>query len=715
VFRDEGTGSATAVPEQRSDAAAAAGDETGAVAVSHVAAAGDGTGAGAVSHAACHGPPVHRHHGCELTVALVGAPNVGKSALFNRLTSSYATVSNYPGTSVEVARAATKVEGLGVEVLDTPGMYSLLPATEEERVTQRIILGGAVDVLVHVVDAKNLERMLPLTLQLTELGRPLVLALNMMDEADRLGVRIDMPLLSRRLGIPVVPLVAIRGRGVDELRAAIMQARAAGRPAPPRYENGVGHAIAEVAAALHAGDLRVEDGLAHVDIVDPAALIALALQGDDEVTARLRQERPGQDVDAAIRAAEFDLNGPAVYRVAFERRRLSQELLRDVIVSPDTAQPQWIARLGAALARPATGLPVLALVLYLGLYKFVGQFGAGTLVDLIETSLFEGFLNPLFESVFAPVPWEWLRALFVGEFGVLTLGVRYAVAIILPVVGTFFVFFSILEDTGYFPRLALLVDRGFKRIGLSGRAVIPMVLGFACDTMATIVTRTLETRRERVLATLLLALAIPCSAQLGVIIAVLAGSPAALGIWAGVLFGTFLLVGLITARLMPGTTPSFHMELPPLRMPRLSNVLTKTYTRMHWYFMEVLPLFLLASVLLWLGELTGALQVVVAGLTPAVQALGMPAEAASVFLFGFFRRDYGAAGLFDLSAQGLLDIRQITVAAVTLTLFVPCVAQFLVMIRERGARVALGMLAFITPFAFGVGWLLNRVLLVAGW
>jgi ferrous iron transport protein B len=358
---------------------------------------------------------------------------------------------------------------------------------------------------------------------------------------------------------------------------------------------------------------------------------------------------------------------------------------------------------------------VLALILYLGLFRFVGQFGAGTLVDGIETYVFDGAITPFVERVFSPIPWAWLAALFIGDYGLLTLGLRYAVAIILPVVGTFFLFFSVLEDTGYFPRLALLVDRAFKRIGLSGRAVIPMVLGFACDTMATIVTRTLETRRERVLATLLLALAIPCSAQLGVIIAILSGAPAALGVWAGVLLATFLLVGFITAKLMPGAPATFHMELPPLRLPRVGNVLTKTYTRMHWYFVEVLPLFMLVSVLLWFGDLTGLLGAVITGMAPVVQLLGLPGDTASVFLFGFFRRDYGAAGLFDLNQQGLLTVRQLTVAAVTLTLFIPCVAQFLVMIKERGGRVALGMLAFITPFAFGVGFLLNVVLRAAGW
>lgn len=658
----------------------------------------------------CHGGApsgVVRSHHAELRVTLVGAPNVGKSALFNRLTGAYVAVSNFPGTSVEITRGRCKLAGLHAEVVDTPGLYSLLPATEEERVAQRIVLSGEADVLVHVADAKTLERSLPLTLQLAELGRPVVLALNMMDEARRLGIRIDARLLATRLGLPVVPVVAVTGEGVERLSDAIERAAAsmAAPPLPP-YANGVGTALAIVRERL-SGRHRV----------DPTGLVTLALQGDSEAVDALLGAEDGHahDLALALEAAARELGGPAVYRVAFERQRTVDAVLEDVI-RDDGGRRRLADGLGRLLARPLTGLPILALVLYIGLYQFVGQLGAGTLVDALESGVFERWINPFFESLFAPLAaWPWAQSLFVGEYGILTLGLRYAVAIILPVVGSFFLFFSVLEDSGYFPRLALLLDRSFKRIGLSGRAVIPMVLGFACDTMATMVTRTLETRRERVLATLLLALAIPCSAQLGVILAVLSGQPAALAVWGAALVGTFLLVGAITARLLPGETASFHMELPPLRRPRLGNVLTKTYTRMHWYFLEVLPLFLFASVLLWAGSLTGVLERVVAGLGPVVRLLGLPAETAAIFLFGFFRRDYGAAGLFDLSRQGLLDPVQLTVAAVTLTLFVPCVAQFLMMMKERGLRTALGMFLFITPFAFGVGLILNLLLRGLGW
>jgi len=295
---------------------------------------------------------------------------------------------------------------------------------------------------------------------------------------------------------------------------------------------------------------------------------------------------------------------------------------------------------------------------------------------------------------------------------VITLGVRYAVAIILPIVGTFFLAFSVIEDSGYLPRLAMLIDRVFKRIGLSGRAVIPMVLGLGCDTMATIVTRTLETKRERLLSTLLLALAVPCSAQLGVLMGLLASQPRLLLLWAGIVGGVFLLVGFLAARLMPGERPTFYMELPPLRRPSLGNVLVKTYARMEWYLREVLPLFILASVLIWLGRLTGLFGLLVGALKPLVRWIGLPDETAVAFLFGFFRRDYGAAGLYDL--RGAMSGAELLVAATTMTLFVPCIAQFAVMFKERGWRTALAIVAFIFPFAFLVGGLLHRLLALLG-
>jgi ferrous iron transport protein B len=241
-----------------------------------------------------------------------------------------------------------------------------------------------------------------------------------------------------------------------------------------------------------------------------------------------------------------------------------------------------------------------------------------------------------------------------------------------------------------------------------------MVLGLGCDTMATMVTRTLPTKRERVISTLLLSLAVPCSAQLGVIIALLEGRPAAALVWAAVIGGVFIFIGYLSARVLPGDQPSFYMELPPLRWPKPANVVVKTYARVVWYLKEVLPLFVLASFAIWLGELTRLFDLLVWLLRAPVGWIGLPDSAAPIFLFGFFRRDYGAAGLYDLAKTGVLSGNQIVVACIALTLFLPCIAQFLMNVKERGWRTGVGMSAFILFFSFGVAYLVHVAITALG-
>lgn len=652
----------------------------------------------------CHETPNVSQPGGKL-VALVGNPNVGKSVLFNALTGAYVTVSNYPGTSVEVARGNATIDGEHFEIVDTPGMYSILPITEEERVAREILLNERPHLVLHVLDARNLERMLPMTLQLIEAELPVVLVVNIMDEAKRMGLTIDIELLSKNLGIPVVAAATAKKIGLPEIRTAIA--------------GTVPSAVSRFSYSKQMeSDLAAVAGLLKGDyMLSRKSLGLLLLQGDEEVAGLVRSvegaEAPA--VEMSVKDKRFERRESFHLDLSMERKEIVKRILEGVFKAPEKRVVTFAERLSRWTVRPLTGVPLLFLVLYFGLYKFVGDFGAGTLVDLLEGKGFEEHINPwMVQHVKALVPWESIQELFVGEYGIITLGLRYAVGIILPIVATFFLFFSMLEDSGYFPRLALLVDRVFKTIGLTGRAVIPMVLGFGCDTMATMVTRTLETVRERVIATLLLALAIPCSAQLGVILALLSKAPGALLVWSVCLLLIFLLVGLLAAKVLPGETPMFYMELPPMRAPQLSNVFTKTYTRMQWYFMEILPLFILASVLLWLGKITNFFETMVRGLSPVMAALGLPKEVAVAFIFGFFRRDYGAAGLYDLQTKGLLNPRQLTVAAVTLTLFIPCVAQFLIMKKERGWKVACGIGVFVSVFAFGSGWFLNRLLQVTG-
>lgn len=452
-------------------------------------------------------------------------------------------------------------------------------------------------------------------------------------------------------------------------------------------------------------------------VLSKRAVALLLLQEDNDIIKKVQISEANNfsEIKEIIEKTKKKYDKPLSYIVALYRQKVVEDIVKTVVHKKENKRTNISDFLSSLTMNPITGIPILLIILYYGLYQFVGVFGAGTIVDFIETNIFENHINPWVNNVVETyIPWTWLQDLLAKEYGIITLGVRYAIAIILPIVGTFFLMFSIIEDSGYLPRLAMLVDRIFKKIGLSGRAVIPMTLGFGCDTMATMVSRTLETKRERIISTLLLALAIPCSAQLGVILALLSQTPKAMLVWVIFIVLVFLFIGYLTSKIIPGDKPTFYMEIPPLRMPKLSNVLTKTYTRMQWYLAEVMPLFIFASVLIWLGNVTGMFAVIINTLEPIVHVIGLPAESAEAFIFGFFRRDFGAAGLYDLQTSGTLSPRQLVVAAATLTLFVPCIAQFIVMIKERGAKTGIAMAVFIFPFAFLAGFVLNWILVTFG-
>jgi len=637
-------------------------------------------------------------------VALVGQPNVGKSVLFQRLTGRYVAVSNYPGTTVEVARGTARYGGHAA-IVDTPGIVTLPARTEDERVAVRVLLEESVGSILQVGDGKNVRRTLLMTVQLAELGVPLVLALNMMDEAEARGVRIDRERLATLLGVPVVCTVATRGTGVDEIVAALEA------PPAPAYHIDYPAPVEELLT-------EVEPLLTEAPIA-PRGLGLLWLAGDDGAAAWLDHHVDAETL-ASLRKdrseVEHELRQPIATVLQQARLSRADELAAQVVVQAPGRGAGVLARLGVLTTHRVWSWPILAAVLY-AVYWFVGVFGAGRLVGALEESIFGSAINPwVTDTVHALVPGELLQDLLVGEYGLWTMGMTYALALILPIVTTFFLAFGVLEDSGYLPRLAVVANRLFTRVGLNGKAALPVVLGLGCVTMATLTTRILDTKRDRLLATLLLALGIPCSAQLGVVLGLLGSvSFAATLIWGAVVGGVVLLVGAIAARVLPGDRSPLLLELPPLRVPRLSNVAIKTLARLEWYVKEVVPLFLLGSALLFALDRVGALPALIDAAEPLVTGwLGLPAAASAAFLLGFLRRDFGATGLFVLSAAGELSAEQIVVAMVTITLFIPCVASVLVIVRERGARTALTMVALIFPLAFLVGGLLHRVLLLTG-
>jgi ferrous iron transport protein B len=343
----------------------------------------------------------------------------------------------------------------------------------------------------------------------------------------------------------------------------------------------------------------------------------------------------------------------------------------------------------------------------------VGVLGADVLVGFLEDRVFGEWINPTVIGLADRlIPWQFLRDLLVGQYGVLTMALTYALALILPIVGTFFITFGMLEDSGYLPRLAIILNRIFKRMGLNGKAVLPMVLGLGCDTMATLTTRILETRKERLIVIILLSLAVPCSAQLTVIMAMLGSiSLLAVVIWVAIILLVMVIVGSLAAVILPGQSSDFIVELPPLRMPRMKNILVKMFARIEWYLKEAVPLFLLGTLVLFTADKLNVLERIRIFFEPVVTGwLGLPRETAEAFLIGFLRRDFGAAGLYQLTQQGRLDAVQVVVASVTITLFIPCIAHFFMTAKERGWATATAIAAFVFPSALLVGGVLNWAL-----
>jgi len=655
-----------------------------------------------------------RHH---TRLVLVGNPNVGKSVFFNHLTGLYVDVSNFPGTTVEISRGSHGPWA----VYDTPGIYGVSSFNDEERVARDVILEA--DIVLNVVDAVHLERDLFLTMQLVDMGKRVAVCLNMMDEARARGVEIDVAELERRLGVPVLPTEAVRGVGFDRLDAHIASAT-------------TGHAEPTLHRRLH--DL--------LDRVGSQAEGLMVLEGD-AVIAERHGVPPGEDREQLY-----------VQR----RNRVNRTL--DRVVRVRETKRSLAARIGRLAVSPWAGLPMLLAVLY-GLYVVIGTFIAGDVVNFTEGTIGNRLMEPAVKDGIARIAgaeitverivadaegedstaatqsfvfpdgtdadpvgaarMESFRAgglhdihytfrnpavqIFFGEFGAFTMTVTYVLFLLLPLVIGFYAALAVLEDSGYLPRLATLVDRTLTGLGLNGRAIIPLILGFGCVTMATITTRLLGTDREKRIATTILQFAIPCSAQLAVIAALLAGAGfKAMLIYVAVILAVFVAIGTALDRVLPGKSSPLLLDLPPMRLPQLRNVAQKTWTRTLSFMKEATPWFFIGALAVSALQVSGLLDGFTNLLEPLTTGwLKLPREAGTAFVMGLVRRDFGAAGLYDLS----LSPMQTVVALTVITLFVPCIASLMVMLKERGVREGMVIWLGSWVLAFGVGGLVALVIL----
>lgn len=597
-------------------------------------------------------------------IVLVGNPNVGKSVFFNAFTGSYVEVSNFPGTTVDINYSRFG----SAYLIDTPGVYGVSSFNDEERVARDIILKA--DQVVNIVDALHLERDLFLTQQIIDMGIPLVVVLNMMDEAENNGLQIDIKKLAGLLGVPVVGTVAVKGQGLQEVKDALPKARA-GKMDPWLKEQL---------------ELLTEETRHQGDAL-------MILEEDPDVTAY------HGNAGIAGRREEIYLR----------RRRMVDHVIAQVVTQKDGAM-SFSTRLGQQLLRPVVGIPALILFL-IAMYYFIGVFIAQVVVGFTEEVLLAGYYGTFIENLVSRfISAETLLGnILIGEFGLLTMTVIYLFGLLLPLIVGFYLALSLMEDSGYLPRLAALVDRVLMGLGLNGRAVIPMILGFGCVTMATITTRLLGSRRERVIATVLLGITIPCSAQLGVIAALIA--PLGISYFFGyilVILIVFVLLGTGLNRVLPGSSTDLLIDLPPLRLPLFKNVAKKTYMRTSHFMKEAAPLFGVGAVFISLLHYGGILESLQSALKPlTVSWLSLKPEVANALIMGFIRRDFGAAGLIGME----LTAPQTLVSLVVITLFVPCLASVFIILKERGWLEGAYIWAGSLVTAFLVGGILARIII----
>ena len=609
----------------------------------------------------------------------------------------------------------TGFEGIRLRVVDLPGSYTIIsPTSMDERVTQRYLQWERPDVVVNVIDATNLQRNLYLTLALLEFDIPLVVCLNQVDLARRMGLEIDAKKLERMLGVPVVATVAVEGRNLKELlrvaaRAALGHYRGR-RKRRMLFPNGIEERLVDLGRRL------VEMG------VCPPALptrifVQQLLEGDEESLSFVKGRPRGGEalrlVDEVRRQLEQDF-GSDVVLVLAEKRRDYARYIEERVQRGKAERLQLRERISAVLTHRVWGLPI-AIFLLVG--SLLLLFGVGYLFDETVGTFWEEVINPAFEAAFSVVPWPLVRAaLYYG----IALGLQGWLFIAVPYVATFYLLLAIYEDTGYMARVAFLMDGIMHRVGLHGRAIIPMLLGLGCNVPAVLGGRILTTKKERAIVGLLIVL-VPCSAQLAVILGTVAlyGSILYAFIILGIVVGLILVLGSFLRRTLPGESMGLVMEVPPLRLPSLQAVLKKTWVRFKEFLYIALPLIVVGSAVLGVLKEAGFLEMAVAPLSPLVAGwLGLPPITGAALLYGILRKELTVELLVVLNRgmgiETLMTVRQMFVFAMVTTLYVPCVATIVVLAREYGWKYTVTLTLGTMVMALLLGGLANILLVALG-
>lgn len=571
-------------------------------------------------------------------IYLIGNPNVGKSAVFSRLTGVQVISANYPGTTIELSKGYLKIDAESIEVVDLPGTYSLEPTSSAEAVASSLLKEYPQNeiAVINILDSTNLERNLHLTLQLIEAGFPTIVCLNMCDDAVHRGVHLDIEKLEELLRVPVISTCAVTGTGIKLLLERVKEAEAVPRP-------------------------------------------------------KLASEERWQEIGRIIEQVQH----------LEHRHHTLREILEDASV------------------RPLTGLVMAAGIIYCAfkIVRFVGE----TIITKITDPIFVNLYQPVLERLTANWPEKgfWFHLLigdlingkldFKQSLGVLTTAPYIEFGMVLPYVISFYFILSLLEDIGYLPRLAILLDNILHRLGLHGYAIIPVLLGFGCNVPGILSTRVLESKRERFIAATIISIGVPCVPLQAMIFGLLGKFG---GFYVGgvymVLFCLIVILGFILNRILKGYSPEFLLEIPPYRLPAMRMLMQKLYFRIKGFLIEAVPVVLIGvmviNILLYLklfDLLTGIF-------APAIHGLfGLPKEAIVALVIGFLRKDVAVGMLMPLG----LSAKQLFIAATLLAISFPCVATFIVLWKELGLKDLIKSTLLMLAVSILVGAALNFVIL----
>ncbi|MBF0360277.1 MAG: ferrous iron transporter B [Oligoflexia bacterium] len=666
-------------------------------------------------------------------VAIVGNMCVGKSTIFAKMCGTDTKSVNYPGTTVSISAGAIKgIDGLAA--FDTPGTCSIFTHNEDERVSRDFFLSfdrikkikniglenDRIEGALLVADAKNLKRSLALAIQYAEYSVPMLFNLNMMDEIDSRGIEIDLKRLSEILGVDVCSSIATEGVGIKEIKAKLTTSMRIPNKLI-KYPQKIEEFIRITEKLLSQYELKDElkDEIKEANYNYRG--IALLLLVADKSAENYIKNIFGEEVLNQLKDLRFEYqkseNTPYNILITNLFNKKAEEILKEVQQLREVKKSVFTERLGHWCMQVKTGVPIAIVVIYV-MYIFIGVFSATYVVDMINDKFFSGIIIPFCNKLFSFLPSPFIRDMFMdADFGILPAGVFLALGLVLPVLFCFYIFFGVLEDSGYLPRLSFLLDKVLQKIGLNGKGVVPLIMGLSCVTMAVLTTRMLDTKKERTLATFLLLLGFPCAPVLGLMFIILGRMPftATLAVF-GTLSLQVLVAGYFANKLLFGKRTPLLLEITPMRIPHMWSVIKRAALRVYFFMKEAIPIFIFASVVLFLFQRSGGLAILENLLKPVVgNLMGLPEKSIQVFIKTMIRKENGATELKHLIASGgVYTNLQLVVNLLAMTFLLPCLNTFIVVVKERGPKIALAIVSLVMIWAIIISSAVNHTCHIFG-